>query len=172
MFRRSTGQSKVVGAPGPLPMYRIRSVNRFLDAAPFPVPENDRPIDGRNHPLEGILRSMRRAQLKYRPRSLRCYLRCARVLSLEPFGLKVTIRPGLQLRSKVTDRPNICSSGAIRRSSIAGMVQRLASLQVTRAGWLGSSWRHPASPRRGSLGPGGVALRASTPATPSFLTCF
>src|SRR5271157_2028994 len=41
-----------------------------------------------------------------------------------------------------------------------------ASSQVTRAGWLGSSWRQPASPQRGSLGSGGVALRASTPATP------
>ena len=36
----------------------------------------------------------------------------------------------------------------------------LACSQVTRAGWLGSSWRQPASPRRGSLGSGGVALRA------------
>jgi len=34
------------------------------------------------------------------------------------------------------------------------------------AGWLGSSWRQPASPQRASRGPGGVALRASTPATP------
>jgi hypothetical protein len=110
--------------------------------------------------------------VKYRLRSLRCYLRCARVLSLEPVGVKVTIRPVLQLRSKVTRRPNMRSLGAIRRSSIAGMVQRLASSQVTRAGCLGSSWRQPASPRRGSLGPGGVALRASTPATPSCVTCF
>jgi len=40
------------------------------------------------------------------------------------------------------------------------------SSRVTRAGWLGSSWRQPASPQRVSLGSGGVALRASTPATP------
>src|SRR5271157_166686 len=40
------------------------------------------------------------------------------------------------------------------------------SSRVTRAGWLGSSWRPPASPQRASLGSGGVALRASTPATP------
>jgi hypothetical protein len=37
-----------------------------------------------------------------------------------------------------------------------------ASSQVTRVGWLRSSWRQPASPRRGSLGSGGVALRAPT----------
>jgi hypothetical protein len=43
---------------------------------------------------------------------------------------------------------------------------------VASAGWLGSSGRQPASPRRGSLGSGGVALRASTPATPSGVTCF
>ena len=41
-----------------------------------------------------------------------------------------------------------------------------ASWRVTRTGWLGSSWRQPASPQRGSVGSGGVALRASTPATP------
>src|SRR3954453_20925359 len=39
--------------------------------------------------------------------------------------------------------------------------------RVTRAGWPGSTWRQPASPRRGVLGSGGVAFRASTPATPS-----
>jgi len=33
------------------------------------------------------------------------------------------------------------------------------------AGWLGSSWHQPARPQRGGLGSGGVALRASTPAT-------
>ena len=40
------------------------------------------------------------------------------------------------------------------------------SSRVTRAGWLGSGWRQPASPQRASLGSGGVALRASTPGTP------
>jgi len=40
------------------------------------------------------------------------------------------------------------------------------SWRVTRAGWLGSSWQQRASPQRASLGSGGVALRASTPATP------
>ncbi len=40
------------------------------------------------------------------------------------------------------------------------------SSRVTRAGWLGSGWRQPASPQRASLGCGGVALWASTPGTP------
>ena len=35
------------------------------------------------------------------------------------------------------------------------------SSRVTRAGWLGSNWRQPASPQRANLGSGGVALRAS-----------
>jgi hypothetical protein len=42
----------------------------------------------------------------------------------------------------------------------------LVSSPVTTSRWPGSSWRQPASPRRESLGSGGVALRASTPATP------
>src|SRR5208337_3988511 len=42
------------------------------------------------------------------------------------------------------------------------------SWRVTRAGWLGSSWQQLASPQRASLGSGGVALRASTPATPKW----
>ncbi|MGO9814954.1 MAG: hypothetical protein ACLP53_29820, partial [Isosphaeraceae bacterium] len=46
------------------------------------------------------------------------------------------------------------------RSGMRGRLEKPA------AGWLGSSWRQPASPQRESLGSGGVALRASTPATP------
>jgi hypothetical protein len=46
-----------------------------------------------------------------------------------------------------------------------------ASSQVTRAGWLGSSWRQPASPQRGSLGSGGVAL-GRRPQLPRGVTCY
>ena len=38
--------------------------------------------------------------------------------------------------------------------------------QVTKTGWLGSSWQLPASPQSGGPRSRGVALRASTPATP------
>ena len=38
--------------------------------------------------------------------------------------------------------------------------------QVTAAGWLGSSWQLRASPQCEGPRSGGVALRASTPATP------
>src|SRR5271157_4953164 len=48
----------------------------------------------------------------------------------------------------------------IRQGSTAG------SSRVRRAGWLGSSWQQRASPQRASRGSGGVALPASTPATP------
>ena len=46
------------------------------------------------------------------------------------------------------------------------------SSRVTRAGWLGSGWRQPASPQCASLGSGGVALRASTPGTPELWPAF
>jgi len=45
-----------------------------------------------------------------------------------------------------------------------GMVQR-QDLAGDKAGWLGSSWLQPTSPRRESLRTGGVALSGSTPAT-------
>src|SRR5271157_4247200 len=46
------------------------------------------------------------------------------------------------------------------------------SSRVTRAGWLTSSWRQPASPERLSLGSGGVALLAPTSATPELRPAF
>ena len=59
-----------------------------------------------------------------------------------------------------TARHRHLAQPVVRHGSIPG------SSRVTRAGWLGSSWRQPASPQRASLGSGGVALRASTPGTP------
>src|SRR5271157_937078 len=56
--------------------------------------------------------------------------------------------------------------GVLRDAATIGHGSTPGSSRVTRAGWLGSSWRQPASPQRASLGSGGVALRASTPATP------
>jgi hypothetical protein len=56
---------------------------------------------------------------------------------------------------------NVCNNTESMRRHLT-----LATPQVTRAGWLGSSWRQSASPRRGSLGSGGVARRSSTPDQP------
>ncbi len=51
--------------------------------------------------------------------------------------------------------------GIIRNSAWV----EVAKLRVSKAGCLGSSRHQPASPQGRGIGPGGVALRASTPAT-------
>ena len=68
-------------------------------------------------------------------------------------GDRSTGHAGSRLRDKLDPQ-------GIRRDSTPG------SSRVRRAGWLGSSWQQLASPQRGSLGAGGVALRVSTPASP------
>ena len=51
-------------------------------------------------------------------------------------------------------------------ASCSVSLSRWRRVSMLPAGWLGSSWRQPASPQPEASESGGVALRASTPATP------
>ena len=63
------------------------------------------------------------------------------------------------------DQTRVVAKGYPRLAAIDMAWFDFSIFAVTTAGWLGSSWRQPASPRCGSLGSGGVVLRTSTPAT-------
>ncbi len=56
----------------------------------------------------------------------------------------------------------------LNRGSVGGGAWfKVVTWRVTKEGWLRSSGQQPASPQSEWLGPGGVALRAPTPATRS-----
>jgi drug/metabolite transporter (DMT)-like permease len=73
------------------------------------------------------------------------------------FGEALT--PALLIGGILTFGGISCASRRLRRPPTReiGQSSTTASSQVTRAGWLGSSWRQLASPQSGSLGPESVA---------------